>query len=852
MARPRLPLAKLALFLGAICLIGQAIFLWWIARHGGPGGSERPLLILLSAFAFLLTGIFWLSRRPFAGTGTVDTRRLLLLLSVAAQLWLAWEAAALVMLARRGAEPWVEEQRQELLRVAAEEEEWIRALGPGLEQLAAAQGMRQPAFADLFAEATRWTRAWPDHHHAPAAYPLAVAIWQGDRRVAWADQTAPLAWPAAGDTGNLVDPGHDWWYWRSFVPLIAATGDTLQIELQVRLAALNASAGEEAGQRTAAGAGARVQGAAGGGPRDNVTIHREFRNDYGLLGNRVVGSVEQGLRLTHDVSLTTPTLPGRQDRLRVTAYLPPRAALDGWIEARRFASLLAAWSLAALAWSAAVWGALGLLGAAWAARLVLAGSEYFHWLQLAHQSRRLAALPGELASLVDPAYFATPFVAGWFASAADAVLTALLLLATARFSLAFQAAADARSSATAASAISAATASTAATDSGGAPRSSLRWWQGRSGRILRAVAFGLLAGLGLLALRVITLELAENANPRLIGPQIPYRFLSFWTLHLALLLVSLAVLTGLASSAIGLRRTTARREPMMTSLVVPVTVWIVLSLTRDLAADFAPIVWPVLLIGAALSLVLWWMAPLAAQRRGLTRRLVFATLLLLVVTFNYSVLHEHYGAAERLWLEGKAAQIVQSQEDWVTFLLEDALAEMETVDAESGTATDRSTSRNGQDSVAGGAGSSGLGRELWRNEAAHRLWQVSAIRDLGLPCLVEITDPDGLVSSLFAAGFLRDLDFEVTERRPWREVEPLLHSATILVQSERRRYPGGIEEIMRGEVERGGGRGWIRVELPLQSKRISTLRAQLEGLQTGDPGGGYRPRSTLGPHRGRR
>lgn len=63
----------------------------------------------------------------------------------------------------------------------------------------------------------------------------------------------------------------------------------------------------------------------------------------------------------------------------------------------------------------------------------------------------------------------------------------------------------------------------------------------------------------------------------------------------------------------------------------------------------------------------------------------------------------------------------------------------------------------------------------------------------------------------------------------------------IAFQTERRLYSGGHEEILVAEVARRAGRGWLRVEVPLRSWRLSTLAPAAGDL--GSPGGDrYRPR----------
>ncbi len=148
-----------------------------------------------------------------------------------------------------------------------------------------------------------------------------------------------------------------------------------------------------------------------------------------------------------------------------------------------------------VAWGAARGGVPLALMAAVAARLLLARADAVRWVQPAFPGGALPALPGDPASLLDPAYFATPALGGGLASSADAVLTALLAAGAAVL--------IARRLARAGPADAVAT---------GTPRPAGPW---------RAVAWGLLAAGGLLLLRALGHHRGGKRQPpahRVEGP----------------------------------------------------------------------------------------------------------------------------------------------------------------------------------------------------------------------------------------------------------------------------------------------------------------------------------------------
>ncbi|MHB8078933.1 MAG: ATP-binding protein, partial [Candidatus Krumholzibacteriia bacterium] len=217
-----------------------------------------------------------------------------------------------------------------------------------------------------------------------------------------------------------------------------------------------------------------------------------------------------------------------------------------------------------------------------------------------------------------------------------------------------------------------------------------------------------------------------------------------------------------------------------------------------------------------------------------SQRLALLAAAVVIVVWNYVALAGAYGRAEVAWLERKGDEIVLPQEEWTRFLLGDALVGMAAAEPDVSALTG-----HGTPPLTG----------VWRDWPAYELWRRSALRDLGLPCLVELIDADGLGESLFASGFFRDFRYEVGERGAWRSLaasaESGLSPVGLRVQTERRRYPSGEEWILRGEVPRAGGGGWIRIELPVQSRRIRTLLARLEGTPAPAGVSGYVPRAEV-------
>ncbi len=332
-------------------------------------------------------------------------------------------------------------------------------------------------------------------------------------------------------------------------------------------------------------------------------------------------------------------------------------------------------------------------------------------------------------SLLDPAYFATTLAGGWFASGADAVLTALLLAGTTLW--AWRRLAP------------------------GAERSA-RW----QSRVLLIIPAAALAAVGL---HHLWTDLAANANARLLGLQVPLGAWTFWALHGVILAISLAV--GALLVLGGLRLLGGRPH--------------------------------------------WFEGP--------ARPYLLVAGLLTCVLVNYAVLSRSYGRAERDWLRRKAEQIVQPQDEWISFLVEDVLNDMAGQDTA------------GIDPTEAGPGRGALGRD----RLAHRLWRRSAVRDLGLPGLVEVLDAAGRTESLYATGFLRDFSYEVVERSEWWALsgappdDP--EREGVLLQDERAPLPHRGWSGCCAARWRATSGGWLRLELSTQSLRISTLLGRLTG-----------------------
>lgn len=631
-----------------------------------------------------------------------------------------------------------------LLSRRQSDESWVRSQEEGARRrLTTAVDLahiEQEALVDFVAIATRsvrrdsleardpfvvcrgWIETWRRLVPGDAARHMAVSLWRGDQRLAWDGPVIPSEVAPQPGTTRLMRNDRRW---VTQTAALASGDGSVVVECQLWLA--------------------DIEAANTGGQQRTIGVRRAVVRDARAVGERRWGDAQRGLRLAEDIVLGPSDSHGVQPRLRLTIHVPSRGLLDDRQHASVLLAVLVLAGVALLLWAAAgipAW----FWPVAWAVRWWWASVDVVRWLAGTLSTRSLPAHPGDLASLTDPAYFATTLAGGWFASSVDALLTALLIAGTAAWVWRRWPPSTSR-----------------ATGSSG----TRRWRM----LILVPVVGGLAWGL-----RFLWSDLTANANARLIGLQVPLDAWTFWALHAVILMISLSAGSLFVLLAFRLRG----------------------SVPRTVA-------------GSARA---YWLAG------GL----------LAVVLINYFVLSGTYDRAEREWLERKAEQIVMPQDEWIGFLVEDVLGDMVGHDAAGDDPAE----------VAAGRG------VLRRDQPAYRLWRRSAVRDLGLPGLVEMLDANGNTESLYATGFLRDFGYEVVSRSDWWSLSDADGQGPgrdgVLLQDEVHRYPTGQERILRGEIARADGRGWLRLELPVQSLRISTLMRRLAGAQDTRTGGGYRPR----------
>jgi len=587
-----------------------------------------------------------------------------------------------------------------------------------------------------------------------AGLPLSVAVWHDGQRVAWSEGAAPLAAPALMPTdGEAALTWHrDHWILRRLQP--GPAGQIL--ELQLRL----------------------------------PTSAEPWRD-------AIIDVISQDSRSAPLPGAVEVDVDGPTTSLVVQVTAPREMALGALQadRARLYAVMLAAWAVllvfsVRLETSGFVW-----LASLWLGRGFLAAVDLRRWIVATLPSAEYPTAPGSWLSLVDPAYFATPVLHGWFASTADALLTSVLVaLSVAVFGTRVQAQASA----------------VAAPGGDGQTGARRRIW-------LTATVYAALAAAVLVMMRSLAFLLATNANPRLIGSGAALSFLSFWGLHLVLLLLSLSGL-GLLVLAAGRRAPARRRQVVLSALAAGLAAGLALAgltgagvIAGVLAAVLTAVIWGSRTTERAAGTPVW-------------RHLTWPVLVLAAAGWNYTSLSQVHDAAERAWLERRAGAITEADAGWMRYLVQSVLQEMQEADE-----------------VASPAPPS----PLWRDEAAWRLYRDSALYDLGYPCLVEVMDARERTVSLFASGFLRDFRFETLARSPWGTAESSVTpgGSGVVFQEERRRYSGGQEDILVAEAPRRSGSGWLRVEAPLRSWRISTLR---DGFGGGDDAGDqYRPRAEV-------
>ncbi|MFH1845891.1 MAG: ATP-binding protein [bacterium] len=743
------------------------------------------LFALLCLIATAMTVRRWLA---------VETRSAGVLLLLAGQLGLLVLSGNGIRQVATDPEQWRLAQ-QEVLTATADEQadlvERIASLLVELGDVAREKVAEYDVVAAPFVLIPQLRALWDERFPQEKRFRLAMSLWYGGERIGWDDWTLPLPLETSetGEAGSwdVVQERREGWYWRRFQALAVAGPTPVFLEMQMRLA----PATETDPGLVPAASGLELS-------RGDVTVYRvEVVQESGPPREQWRGDAEHGLQLTRDLELGATHKSEDRARLRLVLHSASLRVQQHRQASGQLMMSLLAWTVAVVGFGWTVRGAAGLLLGCWFARALLVGVDFFRWAQPALLGLQLPARPGGLSSLIDPAYFATPYAGGWFASAADALLTAALvagsfwMVARAIF-----------------------------------PRRSLTEPDGQqptpeAGRLWTAIAFGLLAGCLLFCLRFVIHEIVVNANARLIGPSVPVRFLSFWALHLVLLLVTGSVTGLLAALATRWRFRHRRWLAVVLVLVGCLPTWFLMPDVSPLTA----------MTVAGVACLLWWLAPFLLSREISLRRLAVIAPVLLTVIWNYSVLAEAYGRVEQEWLLRKGDLIVLAQEDWIQFLMEDVLAEMSV----------------SPPAVSSPDSYSWPANDMWQNRAAYDLWRQSAVHDLGLPCLVEILDADGYTESLFTAGFLGDFSYEVSLRSEWRasQAAGLTNQPTIWLQTESRRYLTGKERLLRGEVERSRTGGWIRLEMPIQSERITTILSQLVGAPSYAIRDGYRPRAEV-------
>jgi hypothetical protein len=466
------------------------------ADHRSPSFRDAPLglaLLALTVLTHLATttdlAIGWLALPAIvaaaAAIGPGGTRRWLLVGVLAMQAMLAvWPLLA----GRESDEQWLARQ-QDLARERLDAE--VRTLHA---QRAALERFIDHQTADLDADSlarrdpfvlcAEWQGRWRRLQGTAPERELAVVIWRGDQRLGWAGPLIPGDHAPDPEASELIHDSRSWA--RRALARPDAAGEYL-IECQLWLAGVERD-GDEARDRSG-------------------RVERRIVHDARAPGARMWGDAERGLRLAEDVVLGAPDRHGVRPRLRSSIEVPPRQLQAG---RQRAGLVLSQVLLVGVAWLLAVGGRRklgGLVATAWPVRAWWASVDVVRLLAAALPAERLPADPSSPASLLDPAYFATTLGGGWFASGADAVLTAALIGGTAVWVWRRQ---------------------------GPVRRHDRpRWSRGLAAIPLAIGAFALL--------RWLWTDLAANANARLIGLQVPLTAWTFWALHVVILAISLAL-----------------------------------------------------------------------------------------------------------------------------------------------------------------------------------------------------------------------------------------------------------------------------------------------------------------------
>ena len=743
--------------LGFLCLIGQGILLFQGGGKTLAEGMPHPWLILLmTVFLALLVSLKSGWRK-----GESTFWSFLLLFSITALCAVSLKTLSMDQgQGRAPAHLMSESQNRQRVALA---ENW-GALDTAFPEIIASvvtslnNSPDSLRGGDLFRLLNEQSASWQSMTSAGNLNVEGV-LWQDGQRSAWTRGAEPLPLLPDRQDADVLERGRHHWFRR----ITRTVGSGLTLELQVPLSNGNSPSNSSAFKWKVlllAEAPLRVTDEGDSAPD---VLFEDALNGLGLM---VVADPQQvsggGQRQTYA-------------RIMLGAGL--------------------SWFLALLSVGRLWLGVPGFLLAFWGGRLLLASAGFFRWGTWAFPQDTMPAAPGRLISLLDPAYFATPFAFGMLASTADALLSAGMVAVTVWAVLRWRGLVGDTHH-----------------------KSQLKPSQGP----VSGLFFGLL-GFGVLLLsRFLAAVLATNANPRLLGQDVPLPFISFWSLHLVLMLLVFsffALLVGLWAGS---------SWPSRSGL----SSWLgggILAFAGSLALSFLvpELWWGGRLLLALLVLGLWLVIPSLGARPHFLRRFIWPVVLLMVSVWNYASLSEVYQRAEHNWLVTKARMLVEPSDSSAPYLLNEALKEMRRQDSNSDL-----TPTSDQD--------------VWRDEPAYLLWRDSSLRDLGFPLLVEIIDEFDREESLFTTGFMGDFQFQVNWRSALDEsrLPPDDGDNDRLFEEEQRLYPDGEEKILACEVSREGNRGWLRVELPVHSSRIATQLARLIPREKSNMGG-YRPRSEV-------
>lgn len=742
--------------LGFLCLAGQGVLLFHSDSSPLASGLSHPGAFLL----LTLVLVFWASWHRNRTDRKYISRLAqgVLILSLATLFGVSLEAFSQGrVFGSAGPDPI---QREVWEQVSRGVDQW-RKLDSELPDLMAGivnslpDSTRSVHGGDLFRILALSAEKRAPHFGKNSFLGLEMVLWGDGQRLAWTRGAEPLAAVLSADDPDRLVRGRENWCRQLVVPL-ATRG---WLEFQIPLID-EGSLSWRVSPLSELGDDPDADAAS---PFQVVYQDRDHGLALSLLGG------------------TTATTENRDLKFR------SRIMLAAWT----------AWFLALLVLAHLCFGVPGLVGAGWLGRLAMAGAGYFQWWAGAFPWTDQPAGPGRLTSLLDPAYFGTPLAGGLFSSTADSLFTAILLMMTIWSLLRWRGLVG------------------WSDRSEGAPLGFLSPGRGLFWGALFGVAGFLILG----TTRFLADMVATNANPRLIGQNIPLGFLPFWFLHLVLMLLALSLFSILVVIWGG--RSWPRRGGF--------GAWQLAGALSGLTAWGGSFLWPGMgagnrLLMAGLVWLLWWLVPAAAVRPRFLGRYVWPAILLLAAIWNYQSLNEVYQGAEREWMAAKAEQLVEPANLTAPYLLKEALEEMRQEDGWNEGALNDS-------------------QDVWRDDAAYQLWRASSLRDLGFPLLVEIIGEDDQEESLFTTGFMGDFNYEVGRRTPVRgsEFNAGEDLPDLAMEKEQRFYPDGEELVLSGWTDRQGGGGQIRVEIPIRSWRLST---QLAGLsRKGESSsGGYRPR----------